>query len=133
MGMFDFFKKKKKEERPKKTSQIKSTHNMTKAKKGSKISIDNIKTEGDNKYVRVDYFDAESQFPSSYNSTRLVFKDNPIVLKSQNKVYEANVSWYNEGKDNYDMYTLYDVYLGVDLATKVYNSGLCLEEYLHIS
>ena len=24
-------------------------------------------------------------------------------------------------------------YLGVDLATKVYNSGLCLEEYLHIS
>ena len=96
MGIFNFFKKGKKVEQ-KNNSQIKSRHEMTKHKKGSKFTMNNITTEGENKYIRLDYFDAEAEFPSVYNSTRLVVKDDPKILESKNKVYEASVSWYNEG------------------------------------
>ena len=43
---------------------------------------------------------------------------------------------YQKGKESITGYKYepwHIRYLGVDLATKVYNSGLCLEEYLHIS
>jgi len=103
-----------------------------------------------NRYVKIygqSYADTFSSRPGhSEHQTGLAFDlntiDDPFAYTKEGKWVENNCYKYGfiirypkgkEEKTGYQYEPWHIRYLGIDMATKVYNSGLCLEEYFEIT